>query len=64
MKFSVKNVTYDNIKSHKKQGSHRNPRRYTFGKTTGGFKWTPEAIVSWNYMYYEAIVSWNYNTTY
>ena len=33
-------------------------------KTTGGFKWTPEAIVSWNHMYYEAIVSWNYNTTY
>ena len=33
-----KNVTYDNIKSHKKPGLHPLSRRYIFGKTTGGVK--------------------------
>ena len=31
-----KDVTYDNIKSHKKTGFHSLFRRYIFGKTTGG----------------------------
>ena len=31
-----KDVTYYNIKSHKKAGLHTLPRRYIFGKTTGG----------------------------
>ena len=31
-----KDVTYDNIKSHKKEGFHPFFRRDIFGKTTGG----------------------------
>ena len=31
-----KDVTYDNIKSHKKPGIQPLSRRYIFGKTTGG----------------------------
>ena len=31
-----KDVTYDNIKSHKKPGLHPLSRRYIFGKTIGG----------------------------
>ena len=31
-----KDVTYDNIKSHKKRGLHPLPRRYIVGKTFGG----------------------------
>ena len=30
-------VTYGNIKTHKKTGFHPLIRRYIFGKTTGGF---------------------------
>ena len=31
-----KDVTYDNIKSHKKPGFQPLLRRYIYGKTTGG----------------------------
>ena len=31
-----KDVTYDNIKSHKKSGTHPLSRRYIFGKAKGG----------------------------
>ena len=31
-----KDVTYDNIKSHKEPGLHTLSRRCIFGKTTGG----------------------------
>ena len=35
-------VTYDNVKSHKKPRLHPSTRRYIFGKTTGvGVKLTP-----------------------
>ena len=34
--ISRKDVTYENIKSHKIPGLHRLSRRYIFGKTTGG----------------------------
>ena len=34
MKFCMKSVTYDTIKSHKKTGLHHLPRRCSFGKTT------------------------------
>ena len=33
--FFRKDVTYDNIKSHGKQGFYPRFRRYVFGKTTG-----------------------------
>ena len=32
----MRDVTFDNIKSHKKPGLHTLSRRYIFGKTTGG----------------------------
>ena len=35
-----KDVTYDNIKSHKKPGLNPLSRSYIFGKTTGGIKLT------------------------
>ena len=31
-----KDVTYENIQSHKKAGLHLLSRKYMFGKTTGG----------------------------
>ena len=31
-----KDVTYNNIKSHKKSGLHPLSKRYIFGNTTGG----------------------------
>ena len=40
-----KDVTYDNIKSHKKPGLHALSRKCISGKTTGeggGFKLTPQ----------------------
>ena len=39
--ISRKDVTYENIKSHKIPGLHRLSRRYIFGITTGGQIDTP-----------------------
>ena len=36
----MKNVAYDNIKSHTKQSF--TPEKHIFGKTTGGVKLTPQ----------------------
>ena len=36
-----KNVTYDNIKSHQKSGLHPLSRKYNFGRTIEGVKYTP-----------------------
>ena len=33
-----KNVTYDNIRSHRKSGLHPLFRKHSFGKTTWGVK--------------------------
>ena len=35
-KIFRKNWTYDNINNHQKAGFHPLPRKYIFGKTTGG----------------------------
>ena len=40
----MKDVTYDNIKNHKKPGLHPLSRRQTFGKTTGEGKIYPPAF--------------------
>ena len=39
-----RNVTYDNIKSHKKAGLHTFYRKYIFRKTSGGVKLTPNLM--------------------
>ena len=35
IEFFKKNVSYDNIKNHKKQGPYPLYKKYSFGKTTG-----------------------------
>ena len=40
--ISWKDVTYDNIKSHKNRGFHPLFRKYIFQKNTGGLKLTPQ----------------------